>query len=612
MLKTKFFSILILTTTTSIMAATNNTVTKGINEKTENFELLILHTNDMHARFAETSELSGVCYRPPCYGGFARVSTIFKEARRNATTGHGPKNVLILNAGDTYTGSTFFTVYHSNITTEFINLLKFDALSLGNHEFDLGVSGLLPFIEGVESPIVCTNLDTTKEPQLTASKLKRSVTIDVNGIKVGIIGYLTNETKYISKAENTEFLYEVDAIKLESEKLNAEGVQILIAVGHSGYEVDKEIAARVPLIDIVVGGHSNTFLYTGGQPDVEVPEGPYPTIIQQPNGKRVPVVQAYAYTKYVGKLLVEFNDGNFVKASGNPILVTHDIEKDPIVEELLDKYRPGVEALRHQVIGRTKVLLDSRTCRYEECNLGNAVTDAFVLYHMDQYHGEFWTDAAIGLVNGGGIRSSLDGRSTGGNITQDDLLTTFPFGNIVQSTILTGQDLLDVLQHSANQYHLGGFLQVSGLHVVYDFSDRGNKRIESVKVRCASCLVPKYEPLVLDQKYKVIVTAFLMAGGDGFDMLKNKTFINEGIDDASITVEYLQKFSPITTGIEGRIIIKGLDNDDDSYEGRSSNSTKNLYLNIIVGCGIIVFILIGIISYLMYVRNRRQRFGLGF
>lgn len=88
----------------------------------------------------------------------------------------------------------------------------------------------------------------------------------------------------------------------EAEALKAHGVNILIALGHSGYEVDKDIAKNCPLIDVVIGGHSNTFLYTGEQPDIEQIDGPYPTVIKQSSGKEVPVVQAYAFTKYLGEL----------------------------------------------------------------------------------------------------------------------------------------------------------------------------------------------------------------------------------------------------------------------------------------------------------------------
>lgn len=92
---------------------------------------------------------------------------------------------------------------------------------------------------------------------------------------------------------------------IEAKKLKAQGIKIIIALGHSGYAKDQEIAEKCPDVDIVIGGHTNTFLYSGPQPDVDHIDGPYPTIVKQKSGKEVPVVQAYAYTKYLGKLHVQ-------------------------------------------------------------------------------------------------------------------------------------------------------------------------------------------------------------------------------------------------------------------------------------------------------------------
>ena len=101
-------------------------------------------------------------------------------------------------------------------------------------------------------------------------------------------------------------------------------MNIIIAVGHSGFKKDMEIAKHVPLVDVVVGGHSNTFLYTGTPPSNEVPVGLYPTIVVQSSGKKVPVVQAYAYTKYLGHLDLVFGDNGVLKGwSGKPILLDH-------------------------------------------------------------------------------------------------------------------------------------------------------------------------------------------------------------------------------------------------------------------------------------------------
>ena len=115
----------------------------------------------------------------------------------------------------------------------------------------------------------------------------------------------------------------MESIDAETKRLKAAGVDILIALGHSGYEMDQAIAAGVPDIDLVVGGHSHSFLYSGAAPSVEKPSGPYPTLVRQPGTRRVvPVVQAYAYTKYLGLFKLQFDeDGEVVAWEGKPKLL---------------------------------------------------------------------------------------------------------------------------------------------------------------------------------------------------------------------------------------------------------------------------------------------------
>ena len=115
----------------------------------------------------------------------------------------------------------------------------------------------------------------------------------------------------------------MESINAEAKRLKATGVDILIALGHSGYEVDQAIAAGVPDIDLVVGGHSHSLLYTGPAPSVEKPEGPYPTLVRQPGTRRVvPVVQAYAFTKYMGLFKLQFDEeGEVVAWEGQPKLL---------------------------------------------------------------------------------------------------------------------------------------------------------------------------------------------------------------------------------------------------------------------------------------------------
>lgn len=190
------------------------------------------------------------------------------------------------------------------------------------------MDGLIPFIQNATFPIVTSNLNLSKQPNLAATKLLNSTILTVNGVKIGIIGYLTPDTRIISRTDNVIFLDEVQSIRREAKELKHKGVNILIAVGHSGFKTDKRIAREVEDIDIVIGGHTNTFLYNGKQPDREIPEGLYPTEVTQKSGRKVYVVQAFAYTKYLGNFTVTFNDkGEVSNISGNPILVDSSIEQ---------------------------------------------------------------------------------------------------------------------------------------------------------------------------------------------------------------------------------------------------------------------------------------------
>ena len=174
-------------------------------------------------------------------------------------------------------------------------------------------------------------------------------------MKIGVIGYLTPDTKIIASTENVIFLDEVESIRREAKQLKSQGVNILIAVGHSGFEMDKKIGREVEDIDIVIGGHTNTFLYNGIQPDLEIPEGLYPTEVIQKSGRKVYVVQAYAYTKYLGNLTVTFDDkGEVTNINGNPILVDSSIEQAKDILNELEQMRDAIDNISLRIVGNTR------------------------------------------------------------------------------------------------------------------------------------------------------------------------------------------------------------------------------------------------------------------
>ncbi|XP_063227369.1 protein 5NUC-like [Bacillus rossius redtenbacheri] len=546
--------------------------------------LAVLHTNDMHARFEQTNALSATCAREDaaagrCYGGVARLAAAV--ARERAAPGAGD-GVLLLNAGDTFQGTVWYAVHKWRVAARFVNLLGFDAISLGNHEFDDGVAGLLPFINNVTCPVLCSNLDLRDEPALAATPLANSTVITVRGVKVGVIGYLTPDTKALSNTGKVRFMDEVVAVTRESERLQAQGVHIIIALGHSGFKEDQAIARQVPLVDLVIGGHTNTFLYTGKQPDSEVPEGLYPTVVTQASGKRVPVVQAYAYTKYLGKLHLVFDEeGELQTCEGNPILLDGSVPQDKTLLAELALWRGEIQKLENETIGRTAVLLDGdrKSCRLVECNFGNLITDAMVDYRARDYVGSGWTDSPIAIIQGGGIRNSIE-KSTDAGMSRADVLSALPFDNPVIKVVLRGEHLLEMLEWSVYNYDPseapGGFLQLSGLRVSYDLSRPAGSRLVSAHARCADCRVPQYRPVSRDASYGVLASSFLTGGGDGFVVLRdhavNSTVL--GSTDVEVVVDYISRMSPVYPALQGRIVFQGASGGGEGASGGGEGASS--------------------------------------
>ncbi|CAH2236055.1 jg7346 [Pararge aegeria aegeria] len=434
-------------------------------------------------------------------------------------------------------------------------------ISLGNHEFDNGVSGLTPFIRNLSCPTLAANLILTSEPTMEAEKnLMKSVVFNINGTKIGIIGYLTPETKTLAIGNNVDYIDEIVAIIEELNKLKNEGVQIFVALGHSGFQKDLEIAEKVEGIDLVIGGHTNTFLWNGNTIDTEIPQGPYPTLVKQNSGRQVPVVQAYAYTKYLGKLHLLFNSrGEIVRFDGNPILLDNSIPQDPTVLSIVNRYRENIAKISEVVVGTASSVLDGLSCRLQECNLGNLIADAMVDKYAFEYIGDGWTDAPVAVIQGGGIRASISHVDQRFNITKGELYTVMPFAGYLVKITINGTKILKMLEHSVADYNIirapGQFLQVSGLKVEYDFKKPPGARVVKVLVRCGKCKIPTYEPLNKTVEYNILTSGFLANGGDGFSVFKELPFIPLKYNEFQCTLDYMNTTNLVHPSVEGRIII---------------------------------------------------------
>ncbi|KAJ8712223.1 hypothetical protein PYW07_005065 [Mythimna separata] len=551
----------LLTAVLTVAALSSGSVVKAPGDT---FELLILHNNDMHARFEQTSQLSGTCTTADreagkCYGGFPRVAHVVKEARRAAHSGEGPP-VLYLNAGDTYTGTAWFTIYKWKIAAEFVNALQPDAVSLGNHEFDEAVDGVVPFIRNLSAPVLAANLILDKVPELkNEPNLYKSIVIVKDHVKIGIIGYLTPKTKDLAPRNDVEYEDEIPAIRREVKKMKEQNVNILIALGHSGFVTDLEIARQVEDLDLVIGGHSNTFLWnadsTSEKP--EVPEGPYPTEVKQADGRIVRVVQAYAYTKYMGKLDLVFDAaGEITKCEGTPILLDQEIPRDPELLATVNKYRKDMDRINNEAVGTSLVYLNETGCRLRECNLGNLIADAMLNYTREKYH-EQYPDVNIAIVQGGRIRTSIYHEGTPFTLTRGDWINVLPFSDTLAIVTMNGTILKQSLEHSVSTWRTvdstGQFQQVSGMEIIYDLARPVGSRVVEAKAVCSNCGFYKLQDIKEDYEYKMMMPTFLADGGDGYHMfieLPRKTLSYNELDSV---LNYLMKYSPVDTQVDGRI-----------------------------------------------------------
>lgn len=253
--------------------------------------------------------------------------------------------------------------------------------------------------------------------------------------------------------------------------------------------------------------------------------------------------------------------------------------------ELLALYRPAITALGNKIVGYTKVHLEGgRSCRINECNLGNLIADSMVNARvLENKGGEYWTDAAVALIMGGGkiciiykiymvwsikiilsccvgIRTSIS-KNSEGSISLRDIGDTIPFENRLFLTRITGKTLRNALEHSASVRKTdsnGGFLQVSGIHVEYDYSKEDGNRVTSALVRCAECHVPSYSHLNDTAFYNVIIPEFFLNGGDGYTLVDKQNRFTELLqkNDIDALEQYLQGRNFVHPEIEGRIFIK--------------------------------------------------------
>ncbi len=526
-------------------------------EKFSFFDLMVMHTNDTHAYLDR----------------FPYIATAVKDLRKEN------KNSVLLHAGDVFSGDLYFNAFKGQADLAIMNSLGYDAMTFGNHEFDLGSTkeghlALSEFVKGAKFPFLSTNVDFSKDPLFDGLQTKSvasdfkgghiydGVVLNVNGQSVGVFGLTTEETPSIASTGKVQFLNYIDRAEASVAAFEEMGVDKIIALTHIGFDDsltfdnDLELAKRVKGIDVIVGGHTHSTLkepYLAKNHDA-------PTII----------VQANEYGKVLGTLNVSFNKKGEVYAYAGKLINTDTtastpttLKPDATIAKILAPYAAEVEKIKTESIGKEAVVsLDGRrqsddggvsSVRYSETTLGNLMTDAMLAKAK-----EIEPKTSIALQNGGGIRATIPA----GDITVGNVLKAMPFGNALAIVEVSGADLKATLEHgvSADQREGGGlkengaFLHVAGMQYTYDSKAEKGKRIKSVKVKKGD----KYVDLVDNEMYFVTTANFTAKGGDGFEKLA-KAYADgrvsePGFVDYENFITYVKTLKTVEPKVEGRII----------------------------------------------------------
>lgn len=477
------------------------------------FTLSIIHTNDTHAHL----------------DNIARRVQAVKEIRGKK------KNVLLVDTGDVFTGTLYFNEFKGQADLAFMNMMEYDAMTFGNHEFDLGASpeghrALVDFIKGAQFPFVTANINFSKDDkfaglfsdQITSEperrKIYRGIIKEFTEEKIGIFGLTTMETPKISNPRNVKFENYLSEAKKTVKAFQKMGINKIILLSHLGFEdngrkgSDLTLAKKVDGIDIIVGGHSHTELKEPVIVDRnEKGEKKDPTVI----------VQAGSRNKYTGLVNVKFDQRGVVRKASGKLLKTENFEPDPEAEELLRQYQAE---LKESVGKETGVILEKTlenprlegpgkpgiSVRNSETVLGNLVADS-ILYKAR----EMDKKVALAVQHGGGIRAEIPA----GPVTTGDIVTVLPYSNTLSVVTMTGAELKAALETSLKKYpdEYSGFLQIAGGRVKFDSTKPAGERVINVYVKNKK---GEYK-LVKDTKtYKVATNFFIAKGGDGHDVFK--------------------------------------------------------------------------------------------
>lgn len=425
----------------------------------------ILYLNDFHG-FAEPYKSFG---SDELLGGISYLAAKADKLRDE-------KPSLLLAAGDMIEGNIWANLFQGQSVIDLMNEMRFDAMVVGNHEFDFGQDVLKKRISEAKFTVLGANVEGI-------NAVKPYVIKEVAGIKIAVIGVVTDKTPISTNPRNVaglRFFSPEKTVRKYIGELRRKA-DIIIVLSHIGYHADRILAEKVEGMDVIVGGHSHTEIFSPG-------------VV----GKTI-IVQAWEHTKALGVLDLTVEDRKIVKFEGRLELIKPDGE-DSHVRAIVAKYEENIDRHLNTVIGNTCTDLDGENVNRRETNLGDLITDI-----MRDASG-----ADIAIINGGSIRTNI----AKGEVRVRDIYTALPFDNYIVAVKLTGKQIREALEHgvSATEEGPGRFPQVSGIRFAYSGSAKAGSRVQDISIAG--------KPAEPQKEYIVATNDFLAAGGDGYKVFE--------------------------------------------------------------------------------------------
>lgn len=495
---------------------------------TENVcKLTILHTNDTHGRFWHNDKGEY---------GMAAQKTLVERLRGEAKA--AGSEVLVLSGGDVNTGVPESDLQDAEPDFMAMNSIRYDAMAVGNHEFDNPLTILEKQREWAQFPMISANIYDKASGKRYFDPYK--VFKLESGLKVAVLGLTTEDTAQLVDPNNVQTLEfrdpTTEAAKLGKQIRDNKEANLVLAITHMGhYENgqhgsnapgDVEMARALPAgtLDAIIGGHSqNPVCMEPGTPDKYADFKPGDDCLpDQQNGTWI--MQAHEWGKYVGRAQFDYQNGKLTLTQYDLIpvnlkdadgaFIQEEITKDPELYNTLLTYQEKGQQELGVVIGSTDGVLDGERAnvRNKQTNLGRLITTATAE--------KLGTD--FGIVNSGGVRASI----AAGDISYRDVLTVHPFGNTVNKATMSGSELAAYLgQVATKTINTGGYAQFGGINMAVDCQEKS--------VTIASVGGKAFDPAA---SYSFSIPSFSAAGGDGYPKIDT---INAGLVDAGVLKDYI-------------------------------------------------------------------------